>query len=167
MSVATPLLQVRALRKSFCRAGAAGILIWRSRRVRSMHLSAATARENPRWRASSRGLLDRDDGEITLGGQPLRARSRREAQTAGVTLMLQELKRTAHAEHRGKHFSPSTAAAVGLRGPETVSARDDTARAGTRRVGSPAAPTRLPPCWAWDSSNRWRWQPRCRKSAGC
>lgn len=37
------------------------------------------------------GLLTPDAGALTLGGQPYRPRNRREAQAAGVTLMLQEL----------------------------------------------------------------------------
>ncbi len=85
-----PLLQVRGLRKAF----AAPVLRDFDLTVRAGEVHALVGGNGAGKSTLARilaGLLERDGGEITLDGRSLRARSRREAQAAGVTLMLQEL----------------------------------------------------------------------------
>jgi ribose transport system ATP-binding protein len=86
----SPLLDISGLNKSF----AAPVL-------RDFNLSVAQAEVHALVGANGAGkstlarilagLLQRDSGEITFLGQPHHPQSRRQAQAAGVTLMLQEL----------------------------------------------------------------------------
>lgn len=84
------LLHVRGLNKSF----AAPVLRDFDLTVRVAEVHALVGANGAGKSTLARilaGLLPRDAGEITLLGQPHEPRSRRQAQAAGVTLMLQEL----------------------------------------------------------------------------
>ena len=88
---ATPLLEARAISKSFAQTRAlvdaqSDVCVPAS----PTHCSARTGRESRRLSRVISGHVRRDSGEIVYRGQPLDVRSPREALDAGIAMVMQE-----------------------------------------------------------------------------
>ena len=88
---ATPLLEARAISKSFAQTRAlVGAHLTPASRRRRMRCSGRTGRESRRFPGSISGHVRRDSGEIVYRGRPLDVRSPREALDAGIAMVMQE-----------------------------------------------------------------------------